>query len=310
MPSSLKYALMVFSGGALYGAMVPLVHFAYDLGFNPANGMVLHNLLATLILIPLVLFSAKQRTGIRAIKGKDFLGLAAMSVLAYGMSAGFFYALTYISSASTVTLMFQYVWMGVIIQAAVTRKLPNRWMMGSVVLVLVGTVLTTGIAEEGLGSLNVPGVLFGLLSALSYALFLFFGTRVAATLPPLSRTTIITALRLIIALALAPGFFAELPPLPLTATVGVLMAITGIIGPILLFQVATPHLPVGITTIMTSSELPCSIVLAWLLVGEHVSPLAWFGVALVLGGIVLSQTQELFKAAKCALKQRTAKEHP
>lgn len=295
---------MVFCGGALYGAMIPLVHFAYQLGFNPSNGMVLHNLLAAIILIPLALFSARQRNGLKAIRGRDFLGLLAVSVLAYGMSAGYFYALTHISSASTVTLMFQYVWMGVVLQSVVTRSLPDVWTVAAVVLVLAGTVLTTGIVEEGLGGLNMPGVFFGLLSAACYACFLFLGARVAPKLPALSRTTVITVLRLVIAMAFAPTFFFELPPLHLTATVGILMALAGIVVPVLLFQVATPHLPSSITTIMTSSELPCSILLAWLLVGEPVSGIAWAGVVLVLGGIVISQAKELRKVVQNAMQQR------
>ncbi|MDR1421803.1 MAG: DMT family transporter [Coriobacteriales bacterium] len=298
MSTSIKYALMVFAGGAVYGAMIPLVHYAYQLGFNPANGMVLHNFIGALILLPIVLVIPRLRRSLAGISRRDIAGLAVVCVLAYGMSAGYFNALSHISAAATVTLMFQYVWMGVVLQAIAEHRRPDIWTILAALVVMVGTVLTTGILDEGTGTLNVPGVLFGLLSAVCYAAFLFVGARVAPGLPAFSRTTIITVGRLFIALAFAPTFFTILPPLHLTATVGVLMALTGIILPILCFQVATPHLPSGVTTIMTSSELPASILLASLFIGEQVTPLMWLGVALVLGGIVLSQTGELRRLFK------------
>ena len=292
---------MVFVGGLCYGGMLPLARGALDHGFIPGSAVVIHNLFASVILVPVVLIFFRCK-----ISGKEFLALLGLGVIAYTMSASFYYALLYISASATITLMFQYIWMGIIIQAIAKRRLPRMTIILSGIVVIMGTFLTTGVFEEDL-TLNLLGVFFGLLSALGYALFLFLSGRVATRLPAVSRTAFLSVVRLVIAIVLAPGALGQLPALPIVVLFGVPMALLGIIIPLVLIQHAAPHLPNSVTTIMSASELPGGVILAVIFVGEHIGLLQWLGIVLVLGGIFLSQAPEIGELLRRLRSQKAEK---
>ncbi len=274
--------------------MLPLLPIAYSLGFNPASSMLIQNLFAAIILALISIIFVRKKIALQ-----QALGLMGIGVFAYIMSATYFFALKYVSATVTIILMFQYVWMGIAIQAIVERQRPRLITLASGAIVIFGTVLTTGVFEEEI-SLNIIGVVLGLVSALAYAIFLFLSGRVATDVPTINRTAIVALARLILAIALVPIFTDSLsmPPAPILFGFGLLIALGGIIVPLLLIQGAAPHLPNSVTTIMSTSELPSAVILASLLLGEVITPLAWLGIVLVLGGIVLSQASELITLAK------------
>ena len=289
MPKSLKYALMVFIGGFSYGAVLPLVRLSYASGFTPGSGMLAHNLLALVILAPVTLVFFRT-----SLNARQLLGLVAIGVVFFLTSATYFFALTYISPSVAITLMFQYIWMGIIIQAVAERKLPRLLTVASGLVVVAGTVLTTGVFNQAV-SLHPLGVALSLLSALCYALFLFFSGRVATDLPAVARSTILTATRLALTLALAPLLITQMPTIPNFFIFGIPLALVGIVIPLVLIQTAAPRLPNSVTTIMSASELPGGILLAAIFVGDSIGLVGWLGIALVLAGIILSQASELRK---------------
>ena len=59
--------------------------------------------------------------------------------------------------------------------------------------------------------------------------------------------------------------------------------------PVLLFGLGTPHLTPGMSTIMTSAELPAGLLLAMLVLGEPISAVEWLGVAIILARVCIAQ---------------------
>ena len=285
---------MVFIGGAAYGAMLPILRVAYNHGFNPVNSMVIQNLFAVIILAVLSITLVRTKP-----KLSQIFGLLGAGVSAFVMSTAFFFTLRYASATITVILLFQYIWMGIAIQAILERRMPHPLTLLSGAIIIFGTVLTTGAFEKEV-SLNVIGLVTGLLSALGYAVFLFLSGRVATDIPTVNRTAFVAVARFVLALALIPLFpeSLSLPSPPLVLGFGLLLAFGGIVFPLLLIQGGAPHLPNSVTTIMSASELPSAVILAAILLGEVITPLAWLGIALVLGGIVLSQAPELAALSK------------
>jgi drug/metabolite transporter (DMT)-like permease len=302
MPKTLAYALMVFAGGWCYGVMVPLVRIAHSMGYDSTQIMIAQYLVGVCALgVIVALFSRRRVSAVQVLK------LAGVGVIAAGVSFGYYNALALLSSAAALTLLFQFVWMGVLLQAIRERRLPRRLTVASVLLVLSGTVLAAGILEWGESPLNPLGICFGLLSAVCYTAFLHLSSRVVTELPTVNRTLFTSIGSLITSFALVPVFTASSAALWTFSWIAIPLALIGIVAPVLLIQQGAPRLPGGVTTIMASSELPSGILMGALFVGDSISALEVCGVVVILAGIVLSQLGPLLQTRRQHERQRPEK---
>lgn len=282
--SPVAYALLVFVAGASYGFIVPVVKLATSLdltvyGFLPSLYLAAFAMSAIVCVI--------RRPGLPSRRG--LLQLALLGVLTSSTSACYYNAVALLPSAVALTLLFQYVWVGVLIDCIVSRKLPDRGTVIAVVVVLVGTVFAAGLVEGSLDQLDPAGLAYGMGSAVFYALFLFFSGRVQPGSATMVRTMMVGVGGFAVTLVLNPAYFATSFLDGLAWPFAVLLAIIGVLLPVGLIGLAGPHLSVGTVNVMASSELPVGVLSAWALMGEVPSALTLAGVVLVLIGIVLAQ---------------------
>ncbi|MDR1713820.1 MAG: DMT family transporter [Coriobacteriales bacterium] len=288
MSQTLKNSLLVFIAGVAYGVMVPLVRGAYTAGFTTMDVMAAQYLFAALALALVALLFFRSR-----ITPKALFQLLGLGVVSCGVSFGYYHALDYLPAATAVTLLFQFVWMGVALQAIIERRLPSRPTWIAVALIFVGTFLAAGVFEQHDLGLSAIGLFYGLLSAVFYTAFLFLSGKVATSMPTVNRTLFTTMGSFLISFAFTPLLFVS-DAFPRGLAIYALpLALAGILAPILLIQKAAPHLPAGITTIMAASELPSGIIMAAVFLQEAITPAIALGVLIVLAGIVLSQYDEL-----------------
>ena len=83
---------------------------------------------------------------------------------------GIFYAISVeeLPASIAVVLLFQFTWIGVIIEAIANRTFPNRDKIISILILFAGTLFAGGVFE-GLGqSFSTKGIIFGLLAAVSF----------------------------------------------------------------------------------------------------------------------------------------------
>ena len=290
----------MFAAGVCYGLNIPFVRIIHDNGFATAEIMVLQYIVGVTTLGIIVVLFFRRKISLKAV-----LRLLGVGVLAAGVSFSYYQALALLPSATAVTLLFQFVWMGVVWQVIRERKLPPLTTIISMFVIMAGTVLATGIVGNNAGelaSLDPLGLFFGLLSAAFYTAFLIASGKAANELPAANRTLFTSLGSLIIALILCPTFFHETLAPNITNTgfilPGIALGIFGILLPVFLIASSSPHLPSGLATIMASSELPSGILCAMLFMGDVVSPLIVLGVVIILVGIVLSQSSELLSYLK------------
>ena len=262
---------------------------AGSMGFSVTEIMGMQYLVGVIVLGILFLILPRPK-----IKLKQVVQLLGVGATAAGTSFGYYNALTMLSSAAALTLLFQFVWMGVLLQIILERKLPDKYMVLAMVLVLVGTVFAAGMLEWDSSSLNPLGVFFGLLSAVFYTAFLHFSSRVATELPTTNRTFFSSIGSLLVTTIIFPGYLLDGAIFREFSWIGIPQALVGILLPVLLIQKGAPKLPRGVTTIMASSELPSGIVMGALFIGDKVSLPEIAGIVLILAGIVVSQA-DVFK---------------
>jgi drug/metabolite transporter (DMT)-like permease len=297
MSKTLKNALLVFAGGWCYGIMVPLVRVAHSLGYDSTQVMVVQYVISVLVLGVVVALFSRHRVTL-----KQALQLGGLGIIMAGVSFGYYNALALLSSAAAITLLFQFVWMGVLLQAIIERRLPDRMTILAVALILVGTVFAAGLLEWGDGSLNLAGILYGVLSAVCYTVSLYLHGRIATDLPTVNRTFFSIIGSLLISCVLAPTFITSGAILWNFSWFAIPLALFGIVAPIFLMQKGAPQLPNSVTTIMASSELPSGVLMGALFAGDSVSFPEILGVVIILGGIVLSQLDSMRPASKLRSK--------
>lgn len=291
MNRTLAYSFLVFLAGSSYGFIVPCVKIASAHGvdvtdFLPAQYLLAFLLMAVVVLIRRISFA----------KSAEMLKLAGIGIATSCTSLCYYSAVSLLPSAVALTLLFQFVWIGVVINSVAERKLPGRSTVVAMAIVLAGTVFAAGILDASFSELNPRGVALGLGSALFYALFLFLSGKVGTEYALPLRTMSLSFGGFIVTSAMNPGFFTGALWDAAIWPYAALLAFLGIIVPTSLIAFASPKLPSGMVTIMASSELPVGVLAAWAIVADAPSAATLFGVCLVLAGIVFNQLPALKEA--------------
>jgi drug/metabolite transporter (DMT)-like permease len=156
-------------------------------------------------------------------------------------------------------------------------------------VVVAGVVLISGALEQGAyGDDPVAGVVFGVLTGVTYAAFILVlrqaGTDLRRPAGPLFvATASATVVAVVVALVVDAGDLA--PAWPAHGWLLLLALSSQVVG-WLLITVALPRLPAALTSVTITIQPVGSVVLGIVLLGEEPSGLQLAGVALILSGLV------------------------
>ncbi|MFC5471079.1 DMT family transporter [Cohnella suwonensis] len=229
-------------------------------------------------------------------KHRFYLMAAGMPTAVTGLL--YYQSLRYIPNSLAILLLFQFTWIGVLLQAVIQRKKPSGTMLLALAVLFGGTLLAAGVFEEGLTRFDWLGVAFGLLSAVSYSLFILLSGKAVPKAPAAVRSGwMVTGGMLLVFALFPPTFLFDGQLWNGLLGYGTLLGFFGAFLPPVLYAIGVPHIGEGMTGILGASELPVAVMLSAVVLHEQVSLLQWAGVALVLAGVALP---ELFKAIKQA----------
>jgi drug/metabolite transporter (DMT)-like permease len=297
----LRGSLYVFLGGCSYGVLSTFVKLAYGEGYT-MGPVVFSQYLAGTILILLAVLAMRHKheqnrsisTHSSPVPGKttkkqrfQLVGVGAVVAL-----TGIFYyaALQHISASLAILLLFQFTWIGVVLEAFLNRKWPSKGKVLALLFLIVGTILATGVMQNGPGDFSYVGVLFGFLAAVSHTFFIFFTGRVAPQVESMTRSLFMNLGALLFISVLFPPTFLLTDPLAWTLVKYSLLL--GFFGPFLstfLFTKGAPLTGPGLAAILGASELPTATVMASIFLGELVGVIQWSGILIILIGITLPE---------------------
>ena len=206
LPTSVKPArlfngiTLVLIGSASYGLLSTMVKLAYREGFTTAEVTLSQFAWGALVLTVMALVQSKTQT--RASRSdKVRLMLAGTTT---GFTSVFYYiSVTDIPASIAVVLLMQSIWLGVVFESVQTRTRPSFDKIAAVILVLGGTLLATNTLGRGSAQLNSRGIVFGLLSAISYTCTLIATGRVATHLSAIKRSQFMLYGGLLVAVSFA-----------------------------------------------------------------------------------------------------------
>ncbi len=282
----LKNSFFVFLGACCFGILSTVVKLAYQEGFLFQDVMISQFGTGWLILLLLMLLFGRQK-----VTGKQFLRLAGVGLCTCLTGVTYYLALQSIPASIAVVLLFQFTWIGVIIEAVVKRQWPDKSTVISVIILFVGTMMAGGMLGAGEIQLNWKGTLLGLTAALMMALFVFFSGRVETQMSPITRSFYTSTGGLILLTILfTPKVYTEISLFDNGLwQFGLILGVFGVVLPVLLFALGAPKISTGLATILGAGELPVAVIASVLVLSEQVTALQWIGVIVILLGIAYPQ---------------------
>jgi drug/metabolite transporter (DMT)-like permease len=162
-------------------------------------------------------------------------------------------------------------------------------LLAALPLVCGGVVLISGVLDSGAyGEHPMRGVLFGILTGLSYAAFILVLRQAGADLrrpagPLFDATAVATVAALIAGFAI--GEADIVPTWPAHGWLVVLALTSQVLG-WLLITVSLPRLPAALTSVTLTIQPVGSVLLGVIILGEHPSALQLAGVGCILAGLL------------------------
>jgi drug/metabolite transporter (DMT)-like permease len=302
--SALKGVFLVGLGATSYGMLATFVKLAYaekgvtGLPFTPAEVISAQFIIGILAILLINAFQKSkkgnevQKASVTNIKQ---LMLAGTST---GLTSIFYYlAVKYIPVSIGIVLLMQTVWMGVVLEMILEKKLPSKTKVIAVIIVLIGTLLATNILQNDV-AIDWRGIVLGLLAAASFTTTMFTANRVAIGISSAQRS-----LYMLLGGAVIVFFFAlATQHTPFNYDIffkwGIILALFGTVIPPMLMNVGFPLTGIGLGSIVSALELPVSVMMAFFILNEKVITLQWIGIILIILAIIIMNTNFSFLRKK------------
>ncbi|GED60436.1 DMT family transporter [Brevibacillus formosus] len=293
---------LVLLGACSYGVLSIFMKHAFQLGFTPFEMSGSQLIFGGLIMTVMAIFFSKQRFSF-----KYLLLLAPASLMMASTSLFYHQAVSRVSASLAIVLLFQFTWIGVLLETIVDRKWPSAEKWVSLVMLGAGTVLASGLGESGIQSVDMVGLIFGLMSGATFALVIFFSGRILPGMDPYLRSAIsISMAALMLSIVYPPTFLVNGQLLQGLLPLGLLVAIFGSVIPIFCLAVGVPRIGNGLATILSAVELPTVVLLSSFVLQETVSLPQWGGVFMILAAICVPQVnwRRLFSPSHALEQER------
>lgn len=297
MRPTIIYALMIVIASSSYGILSTIVKLAMQAGFSSAEAITSQYVFGFILTFILFILT-KQEWPQLNLRGGFLIILAGIFTAITGIVYG--HSLNFLPASLAVVMLFQFTWIGLLIDCILKRRLPTRAEAISLPFLFAGTILAAGILDVNLSTIPLKGWIYGLLSALSFAIFIQINSRPVKGISTITRTFIISVVALIlISLVLTPEIIwnGQLINNGLWKY-GLILGTFGIILPILLLSIAVPKVGGGLASILSAMELPVAIFVSVLVLNEAISSLQIIGILLVLIGMVLPSYFDLLRSKR------------
>ncbi|WP_312756032.1 EamA family transporter [Rummeliibacillus suwonensis] len=286
MNKNLIYPLLIVIGSSSYGILSTIIKIAMNHSFETKEVVTSQYFIG--FLLAFILLIITQRS-LPKLNGKDFLVIMLSGLLTGNTGIVYGQAVHYLPASLAVVMLFQFTWIGLFLDCIIHHRHPTRIELFSLVFLVAGTILATGILDVDLSGLDWRGWVFGLASALSFACFIQFNSRPVSGITTIGRMTMMSFFAMLVVCTfqkpdiIMSGKLFESELLYFGLTLGFF----GIILPILLFTISIPKVGGGLASILSATELPVAIITSIIVLHEKLTILQVGGILFVLAGMIL-----------------------
>ena len=284
-------------GAVLLAAKGLFAKTLYDMGLSFHDVAAIRSVLAVPGFALLAwLYRGKTKIEQDATSRRNDLLLALFAgFLCYYLGAlANFYALTIIDASVERPLLFAYPIFVVIINTAITRQPPSARVLLALLLTTLGVVLVTGALNARLSASQCSGMAWILFCSLSIAIYTLISGELTQRLGSgLFTFTAMTAAA--VGMAVHYQIFAGWESIDLSVAAWWTLAALVVFSTVLpLFLMAEGVRRVGAskTSLISTLGPPATAILAQELTGEILAPAQWFGIGLVLTGVMALEVRQ------------------
>lgn len=274
-----------------YSTLPIFATFAYRGGATPIPLLGLRFIIATFVL---GIFALRRDRNALKVPRADLLRYAVLGIGGFGASSlCYFYAIKYTSAPVVAALLYAYPAFVAIGAGAFFKESIKRIHWLAIAITIIGCALAVGIVSGGI-TINLTGVVLGLLAALAYAGFNLLSQR---WLPGRSSRTMMTYVFGFSGLAFAAISFAtmgtavvdEIVHWNSTAWLSLAgMVVLPSIAAILLYLRGVRKLGAAQAAVVCSLEPMLTVGLSWVILNQALGTLQLLGVALIVAGVTVA----------------------
>lgn len=278
------YPVMIIVAASSYGILSTIVKLAMQVGFS-ASEAVTSQYVCGFIFVAIIYIISQRR--VPHFQGGKILILTGMLTATTGIVYG--QALIYLPASLAVVMLFQFTWIGMIIECVAQHRMPKRIEVISLVILFVGTIMAAGVINVDLSGIPWQGWVLGFLSGVSFAFFIFINSKQIEGMDSTTRLLFVATVALIMA-----AIFQS-PEIVWNGTLftdglwiyGTALGLFGIVLPIYLFSVAVPRVGSGASSILGAMELPVAVLASVLVLQEPFTAIQFIGIIVIFTGMVL-----------------------
>ncbi|MEI4771586.1 DMT family transporter [Psychrobacillus sp. FJAT-51614] len=279
------YPLMVVFAASCYGTLSTMIKLAIGDGYTASEATSSQYIIG--FLLALIIYMMTQRKLPRFNGGFKIVLLAGIFTGLTGIVYG--QALIYLPASLAVVMLFQFTWIGTLIDCILRKRLPSRPEVISLIILFVGTILAAGIIDVDLSGIDWRGWVFGFAAALSFSLNMNVNTKQVEGMNTTTRLLFVSFFAMImITLFQSPEIIwnGKLFTEPLVFY-GLALGLLGIIIPIYLFVIAVPKVGGAVSSILSAMELPVAVTVSVIVLSEALSWLQVLGIVIILVGMCI-----------------------
>jgi drug/metabolite transporter (DMT)-like permease len=284
-----KGVFLVALGATSYGMLATFVKLAYldAEKFTTAEVTTSQFVYGILGILLINLFQKfKNKTEVVKATPKNIFNLMLAGTSLGATSVFYYLCVKYIDVSIAIVLLMQTVWMGVLLEWILDKKAPSKQKIIAVFVVLIGTILATNILFNDI-ELNLLGIFWGILAAASFTTTMFTANKVGLGISSAQRSLYMLLGGAIIVFIFS--LYTQNRPFnfEIFSYYGIILALFGTIIPPLLLNAGFPKTGIGLGSIVSSLELPVSVLMAYFLLNETVVFSQWIGIVLIITAIVI-----------------------
>ena len=293
--NSIKGVVLVALGATSYGMLATFVKLAYKEGFTTAEVTSSQFIYGIIGILFINLFQRiKNNNSATKANSKNILHLMIAGT-SMGMTSVFYYlAVKYIPVSIGIVLLMQTVWMGVLLEWFLDKKAPSLQKTLAVLVIIIGTGLAINILKIDFNDTSINwslGLFWGLLAAASFTTTMFTANKVALGISSAQRSLFMLLGGAIIVFGF--GIYTQTTEFnfEIFTKWGIVLALFGTIIPPMLLNAGFPLTGIGLGSIVSSLELPVSVLMAYFLLNEELQLIQWIGILLIILAIVIMNIQ-------------------
>lgn len=276
--------LLIAISAASFGTLAIFGRFLYAEGLDTFTMLFLRFSFAASVMA-LILMLRKQPFPHRQI----LLPLIGMGAVGYaGQSFSYLSAIKYASAGLVALLLYLYPTFVFMLSVIVLRENVTWVKIAAILLALIGTALTVDPAGG-----QLLGIVLAILSALIYSVYIIVGTNVMKHVSAVQSSLVIFTSAAVV-YGILMGINGAHFPSTSTGWLGIAgIVLIATVIPVATFLAGLERIGPTNASLLSTIEPVVTVLLAWMIFGEHLQPITALGGALILVAVLLLTRSEV-----------------